>query len=48
VNDFLLENDELPEEDWRTLMQIDIRRKGEDGSIGYHVTAGLLHRIKVL
>jgi len=38
LRDFLIENNELPEEDLRTLMPIDIRRKGEDGSIGNHVT----------
>jgi diacylglycerol O-acyltransferase len=35
---FLLENDELPEENLRAFMPIDIRRKGEDGSFGNHVS----------
>ena len=35
---YLLEQDELPEEDLRALMPIDMRSAKEDGSIGNHVT----------
>ena len=38
LRSFLLETNELPEEDLRALMPIDIRRKGEDGSIGNHIS----------
>lgn len=35
---YLEDNNELPEEDLRAFMPIDIRREKEDGSIGNHVT----------
>jgi diacylglycerol O-acyltransferase / wax synthase len=35
---YLLEENALPEDDLQTLMPIDIRREGEDGSLGNHVS----------
>jgi diacylglycerol O-acyltransferase len=34
----LLEGNELPKDDLQTLMPIDIRREGKDGSLGNHVS----------
>jgi diacylglycerol O-acyltransferase / wax synthase len=42
LRNFLIEKNELPEADLVTLMPIDIRREGKDGTIGNHVsTAGV-------
>jgi diacylglycerol O-acyltransferase len=38
LRQYLLESDELPEPSLQTLMPIDIRREGKDGSIGNHVS----------
>lgn len=38
VRGFLAENNELPEENLVTLMPIDVRREGKDGTMGNHVT----------
>jgi diacylglycerol O-acyltransferase / wax synthase len=38
LRDFLSENNELPAADLVTLMPIDIRREGKDGTIGNHVS----------
>ncbi len=38
LREFLLEQEELPEENLQTLMPIDIRRPDQDGSIGNHVS----------
>jgi WS/DGAT/MGAT family acyltransferase len=38
LREFLIENDELPAQDLVTLMPIDIRRAGKDGTIGNHVS----------
>ncbi len=35
---FLLENDELPDDNLQSLMPIDVRRQDKDGSIGNHVS----------
>jgi WS/DGAT/MGAT family acyltransferase len=38
MREFLLEENELPQENLITLMPIDIRRQGKDGTIGNHVS----------
>jgi hypothetical protein len=38
LRNYLLEHGELPEDNLLTLMPIDIRREGKDGSIGNHVS----------
>ncbi len=38
MREYLLEHNELPEENLLTLMPIDIRRQGKDGTIGNHVS----------
>jgi WS/DGAT/MGAT family acyltransferase len=38
MREYLLEHNELPEENLLTLMPIDIRRHGKDGTIGNHVS----------
>jgi diacylglycerol O-acyltransferase / wax synthase len=38
LRNFLIEKNELPEADLVTLMPIDIRREGKDGTIGNHVS----------
>jgi WS/DGAT/MGAT family acyltransferase len=38
MREFLLEKNELPEENLVTLMPIDIRREGKDGTTGNHVS----------
>jgi hypothetical protein len=38
MREFLVENDELPVENLVTLMPIDIRREGKDGTTGNHVS----------
>ena len=42
LREFLLSRNELPEQDLRTLMPIDIRRKDKDGNIGNHVSVAKL------
>lgn len=39
VRQYLDDLDELPQESLQTLMPIDVRRKGKDGSIGNHIVA---------
>ncbi len=42
VREFLNENNELPTENLVTLMPIDVRREGKDGTMGNHVTVAMV------
>ena len=48
LRQYLLEQDELPEQDLQTLIPIDIRREDKDGHAGNHVSVARLNLYTVL